>query len=121
MLNITTEEILRLCRLDTADTVNLADANEVLNRQQGAIEATLRPSALADTILITVLRRNIAKLLAAEVLAMRGREEGASGSIQAAGINLSAVPDHAALLRAEADAALLPYRRRSSAPVISPL
>jgi hypothetical protein len=74
----------------------------------------LRPEALADSALTAFLRRCVAKLLAAEMLAMRGREDGAGVSFQGAGVTLGRPADVAGALRAEALADLAPYLRRPS-------
>ena len=88
----------------------------VLANEQSAIEQTLDPAAFGLVGVGDLLRRNVAKLLAAEVLAMRAREVGASGDVQVGGgadaIHIARVPDGAASLRTEANAALAPYRRR---------
>lgn len=110
-LTITDAEVLRLCRLDPGDTQAAADASEILTREQEALEATLRPDALADLGLTALLRRNVAKLLASALLAMRSREDGVASSFKGAGLELSAPPPHAAHLRGEAEAALAPYLR----------
>lgn len=110
LLTISNAEILKLCRLDPADGTADADATEVKNRQQEAVEKEIKPSAFADATLTATLQRNVAKLLAAEVLGMRRREEGAAGSFAGAGVSLSAPPDVGADLREEAWAALAPYR-----------
>ena len=112
LLTITNSEILKLCRLDPADAAADADATEVKNQQQEALEKTLKSSAFADASLTVLLRRNVAKLLAAEILAMRYREDGASGSFSGAGVTLSAPPDLAMVLRQEAETALALYKAR---------
>ncbi|MDX1932002.1 MAG: hypothetical protein SFU56_05300 [Capsulimonadales bacterium] len=111
ILTITPAEILRLCRLDPADTIHLADANEVLDRGQEAYEAMVQPVLLNDPGLAVFLRRNVAKLLAADLLGMRSREEGVSVGLQGAGITLGPPPDLAGRLRDEAMLLLEPYLR----------
>lgn len=120
LLTITPEEILRLGRLDTSETANLDEAETVIADEQEAIEATLRPDALTDESKTALLRRNVAKLLAAEFLEARGREEGASGSFEGLGLSISAVPDHAGKLREEANQSLLPYRRATAFAIRHP-
>jgi hypothetical protein len=120
VLTITNSEICKLCRLDPADSTADADATEVQTNAQEAYEAyeayeaMIRPSALADSSLTFLLRRNVAKLLAAEVLAMRRREDGAGESFQGAGVTLGKPDDFGAQLRAEALADLAPYLLRPS-------
>ena len=111
-LTITEEEVLRLCRLDEADVDMLAEVATLLTDEQDAIEATITTTALADATLTALLRRNVAKLLAAGYLEMRNREEGATGNFQGAGLSLGPAKfDFVERLREEADAALRPYRR----------
>jgi hypothetical protein len=114
VLTITNSEICKLCRLDPADPTADADATEVKTNAQEAYEAMIRPSALADSALTFLLRRNVAKLLAAEVLAMRRREDGAGESFQGAGVTVGKPDDFGAQLRAEALADLAPYLLRPS-------
>ena len=118
-LIIPADEILRLARLDGAVVANTLDAASVLADEQEAIEATLDPAAFAQAGLSALLRRNVAKLLAAELLEMRGREEGASGTFEGLGIRIAAVPDHVRRLRDEARLALSRYTRPVS-PQIAP-
>jgi len=111
-LSISEEEVLRLCRLDEADVDLVAEVATLLADEQEAVEATITAAALADATLTALLRRNVAKLLAAGYLEMRGREEGATGSFQGAGLSLGPAKfDFVTRLREEADAALRPYRR----------
>ena len=119
LLTITNSEILKLCRLDPADAVADADATEAKNQQQEALERMIKVAAFADTSLTALLRRNVAKLLAAETLAMRYREDGASGSFSGAGVTLSAPPDLAFALRQEAWEALGPYLARSGGVIVA--
>ncbi|MBC8141544.1 MAG: hypothetical protein H7Y38_08900 [Armatimonadetes bacterium] len=120
-LTISAAEVLRLARLDAGVAQNATDAAAVLTDEQEAIEATLEPAAFAQTGITALLRRNVAKLLAAELLEMRGREEGASGSFEGLGIRIAAVPDHVKRLRDEARLALSRYNRAPVAvvPVVS--
>lgn len=120
ILAIANADILKLCRLDPADATADADATETKNRQQEALEREIKSSALGDATLTALLLRNVAKLLAAELLAMRRRKEGASGVFSGAGLTLSAPPNLAEELRQEAWAALEPYRsRRVGAHVVA--
>lgn len=116
ILFITAAEVGEIARLNIAgDTTAAADVDGVLTNEQPAIEAMLDPAAFGDASLTPLLRRNVARLLAAEVLEMRRREEGADGNITATtgiGIAVSGIPDHAAALRAEAWASLAPWARR---------
>ena len=118
ILRITAAEVGQIARLDVAsDTQAASDVELVLECEQDAIEQTLDPWAFGVAAGVgDLLRRNVAKLLAAEVLEMRAREAGASGDVQVGGgsgeIRLSRVPDFPAALRAQANAALVAYRRR---------
>jgi hypothetical protein len=114
VLTITPEEVCRIARLDAADETAFRDALGVIEAEQEAVEATLRPEALMDAALMPLLTLLVAKRLAAETLAVRSREAGVSVSFQGAGLTVGKEPDHAAALRIEADAGLLPYRRRTS-------
>ena len=116
-LTITTDDVLKTARLDPANAVDLSDANFVIAKEQAAIEARLRESALADLSLAPLLTRNVTKLLAAEVLEMRSREDGASGTFQGAGITLGQPLDHPARLRAEAYDVLIPFLRTGAEAV----
>ena len=110
-LTITHAEILRLARLDGGIAQNVTDAVNVLADEQEAIEARLDPTAFTQPGIAALLRRGVAKLLAAELLEMRGREEGASGTFEGLGIRIAAVPDHVKRLRDEARLALSRYER----------
>jgi hypothetical protein len=112
VLVVTNSEICKLCRLDPADATADADATEVRTQSQEMYEGMLRPDALADAALAALLRRCVAKLLAAELLAMRGREDGAGVSFQGAGVTLGRPADVAGALRTEALTDLAPYLRR---------
>jgi hypothetical protein len=112
VLTISAEEICRLARLDAADETAFGDALSVLEMGLDALEATIRPDALADTTLTPLLTVNAAKYLAAETLALRARELGVGTGFQGGGLTVGREPDHAAVLRAEAEAGLLPFRRR---------
>jgi hypothetical protein len=114
VLTITEAEICNLCRLDPLDATAAADTTEVLANAQEAYERMLRPECLADSSLTFFLRRNVAKLLAAELLSMRRREEGAAESFQGAGVTMGKPDDFGALLRAEALADLAPYLLRGA-------
>jgi hypothetical protein len=116
-LTITVAEVCRTARLDPADATDAADAQFVLDNDQAALEASIDPAAwaLPGAEHGTIIRRAVVKLLAAEALEMRGRADGASGTFVGAGITISRVPDHAAILRAEANAALALYVRREAA------
>jgi len=120
-LTITAAEILRLARLDAGVAQNATDAANVLTDEQEAIEATLEPTAFAQAGITALLRRNVAKLLAAELLEMRGREEGASGSFEGLGIRIAAVPDHVKRLRDEARLALSRYVRVTPVTAVVPV
>ena len=118
-LTISQAEILRLARLDGTVPQNASDATNVLADEQEAIEATLDPAAFTQTGLTALLRRGVAKLLAAELLEMRGREDGASGTFEGLGIRIAAVPDHVKRLRDEARLALSRYERKPDPAPIS--
>lgn len=120
ILSVTTGEILKLCRLDTADATNIADANEVISNQQEAFERLLKPSAFSDSTLTAFLRRNMAKLLAAELLNMKRREDGAATSFQGVGVTVGAPPNLGQELEAEAWDALAPYRLRLAGANVGP-
>jgi hypothetical protein len=110
VLTITRGELLAIARLDAADVQAQADADYVLAAKQEGTEETVEPAALADLSVRKLLTRNVAKLLAADLIEMRSREEGAGGALSAAGVEIGAPPDHAARLREEARLALAPYR-----------
>ena len=105
----TAAEVLALTRLDPADTQAQTDVATVLAYEPAAQWETLRPDAVGNPALADVLRRGVARLCAAEVLEMRNREEGASGSFAGDGLTLGAPPDWASLLRAEGRTLLEPY------------
>jgi hypothetical protein len=120
ILTILPENICRVARLNAADEQAFSDALGVIEEEQAALEATLRSDALADPDLEPLLTLLVSKWLAAETLALRARQPGATGTFQGAGLTVSREPDHAATLRAEADKGLLPYRRRNASGVITP-
>src|SRR4051812_44421921 len=102
LFSISTTEVLELCRLDTADSGNIADANRFLGsgKFQEALEGLLDPSA-RDTTRLDV-KAGLTRLLAAEVMAIRQREDPTMrASLQVAGATLGKAPDLAAELRAE--------------------
>lgn len=111
-LVIAPDEVLKIARLSLGDAEAAADVDFVIEFEQEAIEDTLDGAVWNEPERLPLLRRGVAKLLAAETLEMRSREEGASGAFQGAGVSLSNVPDHAAILRSEARAALAPYRKK---------
>ncbi len=111
ILTMTASTVAKTARLDPADSVVLADADFVIDSEQAATEARIKAVALADTSLATLLTRGVIKLLAAELLEMRSREDGASGTFQGAGVTLGQALDHPTRLRDEAYAALNPYLR----------
>ena len=113
IITVTATEILKLCRLDISDTTAIADANEMINFQQEAFEKILKPSALSDPALTAFLRRNLAKLLAGELLRMLRREEGAGTSFQGVGVTLGIPPNLGKELADEAWLALAPYTVRA--------
>ena|GEM_PF-6257472 len=108
-LSISASLIAGLARLDLGDTQHSDDVDFGLTLQPG-YEASIQPEHLVDSAVIPLLVLNIGKLIAADVLSLRRREEGAAAAFQGAGLLLSAEPDHGPQLRAEADAALAPYR-----------
>ena len=108
-LSISSSLIAGLARLDLGDTQHSDDVDFGLTLQPG-YEASIQPEHLVDSAVIPLLVLNIGKLIAADVLSLRRREEGAAAAFQGAGLLLSAEPDHGPQLRAEADAALAPYR-----------
>jgi hypothetical protein len=118
ILMITAAEVAQIARLDLADSAIAADVGGVLTAEQAAVEQTLDPAAFTLPGVADLLRRNVAKRIAAEVLAMRARAEGAVGDLLlgtgAGEVRLGRVPDFAATLRAEADAALAPYTLRQT-------
>jgi len=118
VLVVTRNEVLRVARLDNTNATNQDDADKAIADEQEAIEQTLSASALADSTLTALLRRNVAKLLAAEVLETITREEARSGTFQGLGITISQVPDHAGRLREEARAILVPYARRRTGAMV---
>lgn len=118
ILRITAAEVASIARLDLTDTEVVADIAAALAGEQSALEQTLDPAAFALPGAADLLRRNVAKLLAAEVLATRGRAPGARGDLQlgtgVGEIKIGHVPDAAIELRAEANAALAPYLLRQA-------
>lgn len=122
VLSITAADILTTARLDAANTADLADANAILAAEQESLETIMRPDALHDARLTPLIKRQIVKLLAAELIALRMRENGGmeGGTFQGAGILVSGVPDQANLLRTEARHYLAPYLRRAL-PIALPL
>lgn len=117
ILSITAAEVGRIARLDVVgDDVAAADVAGVIDDEQTAIEALIDPAAFAISAIADLLRRNVAKLLAAEVLEMRRRQAGAAGDLQigtgSSEVKISKVPDFPAFLRIEANAALKPYLRK---------
>jgi hypothetical protein len=111
VLTITNAEVLNLCHLDTADATNIADATEVISKGQDGYEAIIQLVVLVDTAMQPFLRRNISKLIAADLLDMRRRADGASSSLVGAGITVGKPDDLGANLRAEAMTMLQSYLR----------
>jgi hypothetical protein len=111
VLTLSNSEVLRLCNLDTADSTNIADATEVIGKGQDSYEAMLQPEALATVALQPFFRRNLSKLIAADLLDMRRRADGASSSLVGAGITVGKPDDLGANLRREAGETLGPYVR----------
>jgi len=114
VLTITVEEVLRIARLDATNAGDVADAAAVIADEQAAQEVLLRPDSLADADAIPLLRRAVAKLLAAELLETRARAEGAGGSFDGLGLSFGPPPPHADSLRAEARRALASHLRAGS-------
>ncbi len=116
VLSITPNDVIACARLNAANPADLSDAQAVLSAEQESLETILRPDALQDARLTPLLKRQIVKLLAAELIAVRAREnnglDAPGGTFQGAGILVSGTPDQAALLRAEARHYLAPYLRR---------
>ena len=115
VLTISDTDILKTARLSTADAVAVADAAFVSGSELAAIEAEIQPAALSDLSLRPLLLRNVIKLLAAELLDMRSRAAGATGTYQGGGITIGQEWDHPARLRSEARLALAPYRMETGA------
>jgi hypothetical protein len=109
VLLVVNNDVIKTARLDTANAVDIADAAFVVTGEQTAIEAEIHPAALTDPALVPLLLRNVTKLLAAEVLDMRTRAAGATGTYQGGGITIGQEWDHASRLRTEARLALGPY------------
>ncbi len=109
VLVITDLEVLTLSRLAAADTVAAADVAAVKSYEQGAQESRLLPSALATAALGPLLRRGVAKLIAAEVLEMRARD-GSLAGFSDSGIVIKDPPrDYSLRLRQAAEEELGPY------------
>ena len=117
LLSIDAAEVLGLCRLAADDAAAVADADAVIFYEQAGIEEEIDPAAFGVGV-TELLRRNVAKRLAAELLAMRRRAEGASGDVQIGSglgeLKVANVPDLATQLRAEAFLALRPYLRQNA-------
>ncbi|GAB4458861.1 MAG: hypothetical protein OHK0029_20660 [Armatimonadaceae bacterium] len=119
VLTIDAESVCRVAGRDAADEDIFEEAVDVVCAEQEAIEAELQETALADSSRTRLLTVNVTRLLAAELIERLARMPGASGNVQAAGITISSVPDHATRLREMANAALAPYRKRPQA-MLSP-
>ena len=111
VLTITASDVAKTARLDPADSVVLADTDFVIDSEQAAAEARIKAVCLEDTALAALLTWAVTRLLAAELLEMRSREDGATGTFQGAGVTLGQPLDHPTRLRDEAYAALNPYLR----------
>jgi hypothetical protein len=109
VLVISDSDVMKTARLDPADATNIADASFVVAQEQASIEAGLQATALSDLTVRPLILRGVIKLLAAELLDMQSREEGASGTFQGAGVTIGRPLDHAVRLREEARLALGPY------------
>ena len=110
-LTISADAVAKTARLDPADSVVRADTDFVIDSEQAAAEARIKTGPLEDVALAPLLTWAVTRLLAAELLEMRSREDGATGTFQGAGITLGKALDHPARLRDEAYAALTPYLR----------
>jgi hypothetical protein len=119
ILTIDAEAVCRVAGRDPAEETIFSEAVDVVCAEQDAVEAQLQESALTDASLERLLVANVTKLLAAELIERLGRVPGASGNVQAVGITISSVPDHAGRLREAANMALAPYWKRAPA-LLSP-
>jgi hypothetical protein len=118
VLTITSEEVADLAMVSHATYETRIDA--FLAYEQEAIELQVSLTALNSTALRPLVRRAVAKLIAARLLGQLAREEGASGTFQGAGITLSNVPNHALDLESEAWRDLGPYKSKSVAVISTP-
>lgn len=109
VLTIAVDDVIKTARLSVASTTDQADAAFVVSFEQSSIEATIDPAALAEVSILPLLTRCVMKLLAAELLDMRSRADGATGTYQGGGITLGQEWDHPSRLRAEAREDLAPY------------
>ena len=117
--SISAADVLQTARLDSANAADVADAQTVIAAEQESLETIVRSDVLQNPALSALIKRQIVKLLAAELFALRGRENGGldGGTFQGAGILVSSIPNQADLLRGEARHYLAPYLRR--APTIA--
>ena len=118
VLSITDTEILKLARLPlTGDAVAAADVADVRGYEQEAQEGRIEPTALATIALRPLLRRGVAKIIAAEVLEMRARD-GSTTGFTGSGVTIGNPPeDFPRRLREDAEKELAPYLIRASGPV----
>lgn len=117
VLTITDTEILKLARLPlTGDAVAAADVADVRGYEQEAQEGRIEPAALATIALRPLLRRGVAKIIAAEVLEMRARD-GSTAGFTGSGVTVGNPPeDFPRRLREDAEDELAPYLIRASTP-----
>ena len=113
--SISASDIAQTARLDLSNAADLADAQTILETEQESMETIIRPDFLSDARVMPLIKRQIIKLLAAELIALRARENAGldNGTFQGAGILIGRGPDQAELLRTEARHYLAPFLRRA--------
>ena len=118
VLSIVRNSVLSVANLDSSVVANQTMADDVISQNQSMYELSIKPEILSNSSYSPYLTSWITQLCAADVLDRMRRADGASSSLQGAGLTVGAPDDLGNSLRETALRALQACLRTIGRPSV---